>query len=363
MSTINEQVLREALRNEANSFEIDDRAIERIMTVADGQDNEPPRDRGRPMSNRPRRGALFLVAAAAVAVVCAISIPLLVATNAPKQSALRGTPSGVLSNHEAGGIPTFGQPSPKEVTTYTSPKVALASDSATSSSLATKVESTGTVAVTVATGHFESALARLTAFATRDGGFVASTQAHQRAGSSGSFAFGTVVLQVPQGTFSTLVAQVQTVGHATNVVANSLDVTSQFVDLQARIAALNISRAQYLAIMSHTTSIGAILAVQAQLNTLQTQIEQYQGQLKVLNQETTYGSLTVSLAVAGQHVNEGPQPRTGFNKAFHDAISGFVSGFEWLVRLSGPVLFAALCLVALALLVRLAWRATERRAL
>ena len=39
----------------------------------------------------------------------------------------------------------------------------------------------------------------------------------------------------------------------------------------------------------------------------------------------------------------------------------FAAGFEWLIRIAGPLLFALLVLAALLGLGRLTWRATERR--
>src|ERR1019366_4569323 len=132
--------------------------------------------------------------------------------------------------------------------------------------------------------------------------------------------------------------------------------------LSAHITALQSSRQQYLLIMTKATSISDILAVQNQLNTLQSEIEQLQGQLNVLNHETTYGSLTVMLTETG-HPSNAPHHRSGFGKAWHDAASGFVAGFEWLVRISGPALFAVLMLGLVLALSRFGWRATRRRRL
>jgi hypothetical protein len=149
------------------------------------------------------------------------------------------------------------------------------------------------------------------------------------------------------------VSQVQQTGHATSVTTTSTDVTGQYVDLQARIAALQASRQQYLTIMAQATSIGDI----------QSQIEQLQGQLAVLTVETTYGTLTVSLVEAGQRPLPPLSPRTGLDKAWHDGIDGFVSGFEWLLRIAGMTLFVLLCSAAVFVLGRWVWRATRRRML
>jgi hypothetical protein len=231
---------------------------------------------------------------------------------------------------------------------------------ARSTNVSTKIESTGSVELTVARGSVQSALSKLSALVAGDGGYVDSSQANVGSLASGNFSYGTIVLQVPQRTFATLVTQVQRVGHTTSVSTTSSDVTAQYVDLSAHITALEASRQQYLLIMTKATSISDILAVQSQLNTLQSQIEQLQGQLNVLNHETTYSSLTVSLTEAG-HPSNSPHHRSGLGKAWHDAVSGFVAGFEWLIRISGPTLFAVLMLGLVLALGRFGWRATRRR--
>ena len=45
--------------------------------------------------------------------------------------------------------------------------------------------------------------------------------------------------------------------------------TGQYVDLQARLTALEDSRQQYLTILAKATSIGDILSVQEQLDSIQ----------------------------------------------------------------------------------------------
>jgi hypothetical protein len=223
-----------------------------------------------------------------------------------------------------------------------------------------RVEEVGTIHLSVGAQHFQSTLTHLTDFATTDGGFVASTQSHMGTKATHSYSTGSIVLQVPERNFTMLVDQVRHAGVATSVVTSATDVTGQYVDLRARINALQVSRTQYLVIMTRTTSIGGILSVQDQLNSIQSQIEQLQAQLNLLNSETTYATLTVSLSEAGHPVVT-PAPRSGVDKAWHDSLHGFASGVEWLIRIAGPLLFALLLLGALLVIGRWTWRVTERR--
>ena len=227
-----------------------------------------------------------------------------------------------------------------------------------------KVEASGTIALSIGNGSLQPVLSKLTFLAASEGGFVSSTQALTGGQGSKGTGTGTVVLRVPEPTFGTVVTQVQRLGRTTSVSTTATDVTSQYVDLQARITALQASRQQYLTIMAQASSIGDILAVQSQLDTLQSQIEQLQGQLNLLNSETTYGALTVSLSEAGHSPPPpAPHPSSGLGRAWSASVHGFVSGFEWLLRMAGPTLFVLLCLAALAVLGRWAWRATRRRML
>jgi Domain of unknown function (DUF4349) len=99
--------------------------------------------------------------------------------------------------------------------------------------------------------------------------------------------------------------------------------------------------------------------VQAQINDIQSQIEQLKGARNVLVNEAAYSTLAISL-------NPGQTSGTsasGLATAWHDSIGGFVEGFEWLVRAAGPALFAILCLLAVLVLGRFGWRAARRRML
>jgi hypothetical protein len=221
-----------------------------------------------------------------------------------------------------------------------------------------QVVETGSALVTVAKGQIQNTLNHLSNLATGDGGFVEDTQSDL----GGPDPSGSVTLRVPNASFSTFVAALSSLGTVSSLSTKGTDVTGQSVDLQARITALDQSRTQYLTIMTKATSVGDILSVQSQLDQIQSQIEQLQGQLNVLTNQTTYATLAVTVQQrAAHHVPPPPaHPESGIAKAFSDAVHGFVDGFEGLVRIAGPTLFVLLCLGALVLVGRLAWRGSRR---
>jgi Domain of unknown function (DUF4349) len=381
VTVIEEDRLRRALGEVADAIDAPSGAQDRVLAAARTATTDAPRISLGAVIPNSRRVRLASIAAAVVLVAGGVTLLHPGASPSSRQSTAStagsatgaapsisgvarppttgGTSNGAPSGAGSPAVPGSPAPAPGTPTTPTS--IAPLPPGAVGQS--PKVVTTGSVDLTIGNGSIQSVVTRLTTIVTGDGGFVAKSQVQVGSPVTGTSSSGTVVLQVPQASYGTLVTQVQGIAKVESSTSTSTDVTGQYVDLQSRITALQASRQQYLTILSRATSIGDILAVQSQLDSLQSQIEQLQGQLDVLNSQTTYGTLTVSLAEAGHHPPPAPQPRSGLSAAWHDSVSGFVSGFEWLIRIAGPILFVVLFVLALAAAGRVAWRAYRRRTL
>jgi len=353
MTMIDENSLRDALHSAADEFEVSGHAVEKIMFDALGESRDEPHAGATRFVHRHSRARSLLVVAASILAVGAVSWPLVANTD-------RGTHSSATFLSPFVGLTTpLGVAGSVQGSAAVNTSASVAGSATAKSSASLKIQSSGDVALTVPDGQIQSALDSLSALASKDGGLVDSTQAVATSQKSTAYSSATMVLQVPQRLFSTLVAQTQRVGRTTSINVQSNDVTSQYVGLQARLGALATSRQQYLSIMARATTIGDILAVQTQLNSLQSQIEQLQGQINLLNNEVTYGTLTVQLSDASHTPLAAPP--SGFDRAARASIAGFVTGCEWLIRVVGPVLFSALLLGALWFAGRFTRRAIRRR--
>jgi hypothetical protein len=269
-----------------------------------------------------------------------------------------GTPST-----GAGAVPGFSA---------TTPKTAAPGQSSANSALPSgsvgqpaRIEQTGSLDLRVAKGALSKTMTKLTFLAGAYNGFVTNSQTQSSASAADGAPSGSVTLQVPVASFAAVLKSAQALGHTSELTTKATDVTGQYVDLQARITALQSSRQAYLTILAKATTIGDILAVQAQLDNLQTQLEQLQGQLQVLGSETDYSTLNVLVSEGVTHHRPPPPPhrQSGLAKAWHDSVHGFVDGAEGVVRGAGPVLFALLCLGVLLVAGRLGWRRLQRHRL
>lgn len=356
--TMTDDEFRISLRSAGATFEPSDGATAILTAAVESvREREPRTSTAR---RRIARTPVRFAAAAAVVFAVVVVLTSLGIAFAPGHDTNRVTALGtsVLGhNHVTGGVEgVLGE----KTALYENLGTASPGQPvkpAGSTPLASKVVATGTISISVPSGRIDAAVDTLTRLAAAKGGFVASSRVV--AGSSGAPAHGTITLRVPEPRFAALVAAVQKVGRTTSVVTNSTDVTSEYVDYESQITALEASRAQYLEIMSKATTISQILAVQAQLNTIEVELQQLEGQRNVLDNQAAYATLTVTLN-QGAHATHG---RSSIDTAFHRSVSGFISGVDGLVQGIGPAFFAILCLIALWLIGRPAWRASRRRLL
>lgn len=394
MTMVDEEMLQIELRRAAEGFVVSQEAAERILIQAEQLDARPAGvrrlRRGRhphaevwPTSDdatpdgdvaeprrswsRRSRGVRVAVAAAGLAGITLIALVTVGGTPSGKSVVSAGpsnssaTGSGASArygvDHGALRVPAPQSPSAKPTAPTLIPT--LPSGAVGQSS---KVEETGSVNLTIGKGRLERVLTSLTELAVANGGFAASTVT-QSGGPSDSPSYGSITLQVPEANFSSILTQAQLLGTVTSLSSKGTDVTGQYVDLQSRIAALQASRDQYLTIMSKATSISDILAVQNQLDSLQSRLEQLQGQLQVLDSQTTFATLAVDLTETGARRPPLPPPASGIGDAWHGAVSGFAAAFDGVVRIAGPTLFVLLCIAALVVFGRVAWRGMQRRIL
>jgi hypothetical protein len=218
---------------------------------------------------------------------------------------------------------------------------------------------TGELALQVGKGKVSQTLQAVTALATAEHGYISNSQTDE----AGATPSGLVTLRVPVDRFEDTVHQARSITGAkvVSLQTSGVDVTSKYVDLQARIKALQATRATFLTLLSKATTIGQTLAVQQQVTDVQTRIEQLQGQLKVLADTSAMSTLTVTVDQPSTiNAVKPPHRDNGFVRAVKLSVSRFVRGIEAIVGVIGPILLVLLLLVLGWLAARFGYRASRR---
>ncbi|MCU1350952.1 MAG: hypothetical protein JWM05_161, partial [Acidimicrobiales bacterium] len=191
------------------------------------------------------------------------------------------------------------------------------------------------------------------------GGLVTATQTDEVDGHPR----GTVTVRVPSAGYDAVVVQARRLGHVLSAEQSAADVTGEYTDVESRLKAARLERDQISLILTDAKSIPDILSVRDRLNVVQTEIETLQGRKNVLDDQTSLSTLTVSLHEKGdtaRPVPTEPPARTGFSKAWHDAVTRFTRGLEAAVAGSGTIALLLLAAAALWLVGRPLYRRAQR---
>ena len=150
------------------------------------------------------------------------------------------------------------------------------------------------------------------------GGFVAESSLQK----SDTKVVAAATLRVPADKATQLMNDLAGLGTVTSRSSGSEDVTSQYIDIQARLKVLRAEEEQLVGFLKKATNIEDMLAVQEQLRTVRTEIEQYEGQQRYMDNATSLATITAQLT---QTTETFVAPR-GFGSAFVQSLARFGHG-------------------------------------
>lgn len=219
-----------------------------------------------------------------------------------------------------------------------------------------RVIQTASLSVAVEPGDFEEAMDRARTIAAGLGGFVTSSSASQ--GPEERLVRGTLVVRVPARSYAQAMSQLAKLGTVKGREEAGQDVSQQYVDLEARERHLEAVERQLLTFLGKTQTIADALVVQDRLNQVQLQLEEIRGQLRFLDDQTSYSTISLTVAERGTPVAT-DDGGGGWNlgDAWQAAVDGFlkvIGGAFVGLATAGPVLAA----LAVAFFV---WRIVRRR--
>ncbi len=149
--------------------------------------------------------------------------------------------------------------------------------------------------------------------------------------STGDSTYSTITAQIPADDLDAFIADVSALGTVDSINVNAQDVTTQVVDLDARISALETSIDRMTQLLAQASRIEDLLAIETQLSQRQAELDSLTAQRTWLGDQVAMSTITVSLSPTTQIADV-------------DA-PGFLSGLE-----SGWAAFVSLIMVAITAL-------------
>ena len=212
--------------------------------------------------------------------------------------------------------------------------VAMAGEAAPPAGLTRKIIYTADITLVVK--DLTRAEAGLKALLKRYGGFVASSDL---AGTPGSPRSGNWTVRVPVERFEEFKSGAVALGELQNSSTDSQDVTEEFYDVAARLKNKKVEEQRLLRHLDRSTArLEDILAVEREISRVRGEIEQMEGRLRLLANQTDLTTVTLHLNEVYGFV---PTERTTFMSRIARTFGG---SMDKMVQF-----FAALALIAVAL--------------
>jgi hypothetical protein len=177
-----------------------------------------------------------------------------------------------------------------------------------------------TAQLNVITKEFDTARANLEVIVKRHQGYIDELNA---GGNTGSGRTLTATLRVPADQVDATLAEVKTLGRVESESQGGQDVTSQYVDLEARLGnARNTEDRLTDLLRNRTGKLSDVLAVEQELDRVRGEIEQMEAERKNMAKQVSYATLTVTIAEEYKAQLQVVPPSTS-NRLGNAAIEGY----------------------------------------
>lgn len=225
-------------------------------------------------------------------------------------------------------------------------------------------------------------MGRIETIAAQSGGYVLESRSDQSA--DGARPGAMVKFAVPVDQFEAALGRLRAIGVVADEHASGVDVSTEFTDLQSRIANLEATQARVREFLAQAKTVEEALQVNARLTEIEGQLAELKGRSAYLAGRAAYSTITVSLvgplqptrtptitpsptATATPTVTPTPTPRSVWSPApvareaagtLGDLLIVVATGLIWLVVVGLPI---GLLLAAAWWFWSRVWRAIERR--
>ena len=166
--------------------------------------------------------------------------------------------------------------------------LAMRDDSRPSANLRQDRKIVWTARITLEVWNISNAVAEVANSAQRLGGFVEGK-------SDGGEGSASLTLRVPAKDFAASLTNLESLGSVLYRNVQSEDVTEQHIDVEALLANKLILRNRLKQLLEKATEVKDILAIETELNRVQSDIDSMDGQLKSLNGQIEFSTITLYL--------------------------------------------------------------------
>lgn len=214
-----------------------------------------------------------------------------------------------------------------------------------------------TSSISIETKHFDDDIESLGKLVEKSGGYFENTSLNGNSEDIGRYASYTA--RIPEDKYRAFMDSVGDIGVVTYCDESVDDITSNYVDVQARLKSLNTKLTRLQELEAKAETVEDLLAIEDRINDVQYQLENYTAQLRVYDNKIDYCTVTIDVdeVVTYSEVKKD----TAFNR-FAEAFSGSISGFiNFLQGLVIAVIYALPYILVILVVLLIVLKITKKK--
>lgn len=184
-----------------------------------------------------------------------------------------------------------------------------------------------TANLTLESKDYDAARAALDAALAEAGGYLESSDEYANSGSRRSLS---LTLRVPQENYESFLAAVAATGNVTYKSQQADDVTTQYMDVETRLANLEAQRTRLQELQAQADNLSDLLQIETSLTDVQSQIESWQSQLDWYSNQVQQCTVYVNLNEVQNYTPTDESFLGSVGAAFAQGWSNFVNGLQQL---------------------------------
>ncbi len=203
-----------------------------------------------------------------------------------------------------------------------------------------------TASMDIETTTYSETLAALEKAIAEVGGYTEYSEAYNHNDEHHTY----IQYRVPAENYNNFLELANGAGIVTYKTESSQDVTSEYIDINARIETLSAQHDRLLALQAAAENLTDLLEIESKISEVQYQLENYQGQMNYLVDQVDYCTVNVGVYEVIEYTPQPPETLIEkISRAFFDGIENFGYSLAnlliWLI--SNLIWFAVIAVVIL----------------
>ena len=178
--------------------------------------------------------------------------------------------------------------------------------------------------ISLETKNFDTDISKVKELVTSNGGYFENSSTYGNVEYGNRSASYTV--RIPADNYDTFMNSVGTVGSLVSKNESVDDITSSYVDVQARLKSLETKLERLQELEQQATSVDELLDIEDRINEVQYQIESYTAQKKTYDDKVDYSTVSIDVSeVVTYSEIKADTALNRFAEAFSDSFAGFIT--------------------------------------